>query len=108
MNSIGCAFVGSSWVDFCSTVTSGLVVSKTTVLSVDVETVLPFPASSSAPFAGTSAVTVPSAVIPETATSYVSPDPVTTTVAEPVPAVPLSVTSSSSNPSTGSVKTAVK
>ena len=56
--------------------------------------------------AATEATTVPLVVMPETATLYVLPLPVT--VAVVAPAVPLSVTSPVAKPVTDSLKTTVK
>ncbi len=76
------------------------------MLSVLVEAVLVFPAASVAPAAGTVAITVPSPVIPLTATLYVVPLPVTTAVV--APAVPDRVTSAPVKSLTDSQNTTVK
>src|SRR5207245_1361263 len=66
---IGDALVGSFWPAAWLIVTDGLLVFHMTVLSIELEAKLPLAAVSLAPFAGIVAVTVPSVVIPETATS---------------------------------------
>src|SRR4029077_12047453 len=89
--------------------TVGAVVStvpKATLLSVLVDAMLALPAASVAAPAGTLTTTVPVPVIPDTATLYVVPLPVT--VAVVAPAVPLSVTSPVAKPVTVSLKVTVK
>ena len=79
--------------------------------SEDIDTVLVFPARSVAPPAGIDAITVPSEVMPETATSNVVPSfgaiCVMTTVFVPV-AVPVTDTSPLVKPEIGSENTAAK
>src|SRR5919204_101087 len=90
-------------------VDAGLLVSRVTVLSVEV--LLPLPAASVAPLAGIEAMTVPSVVIPETATSYVVPSlgaTCDTATDLAPPAVPEICTSEPVNPVTDSLNTAVK
>ena len=53
------------------------------MLSVLVEAVLPLVAASLAPLALTVAMTVPSEVMPETATLYVVPEPLTRAIVAP-------------------------
>ena len=69
MKWIGDAFVGSACLAAWLIVTAGLLPFHVTVLSVDVEAVFVLPAASLAPPAGIVAMTVPSVVIPATATS---------------------------------------
>jgi len=78
-------------------------------LSVLVDAVFRFVAASVALPAATVAVTVPEAVMPETATLYVIPAvPVAVTTAVVAPAVPLRVTSPVAKSVTGCVNTTVK
>ena len=65
---IGDAFVGSAWPRAWLIVTVGAVTSQVTVLSVEVEAVLPLPAASVATPAAIDAMTVPLVVMPVTAT----------------------------------------
>ncbi len=65
---IGEILVGSAWADAWSIVTVGPVVVKVTVLSVLVEAELPLLDASNAAPAGIETVTVPSEVMPLTAT----------------------------------------
>ena len=78
-----------------------------TVLSVLVDTRLALPAASVAAPAGTLATTVPLPVIPDTATLYVVPLPVTVAVSVP-PAVPAKLMSLAAKPVTVSLKVTVK
>src|SRR5437762_1902624 len=103
---MGEVFVGSVCPAAWLIVTVGGVLSKVTLLSVLVDAVLPLPAASVAPPAGTVAITVP-LLMPLTATLYVVGPPVTVTVLVP-PAVPVIVTSAPVKPLTGSLKKAVK
>ena len=65
---IGLVLVGSAWPPAWLMVTVGPVTSHVTVLSVEVDAVLPLPAASVAAPAAIEAMTVPDVVIPVTAT----------------------------------------
>src|SRR5688500_9922043 len=103
---IGDVLVGSAWPAAWLIVTVGAAPSYVTVLSVLMDTVFPLPAASVALSAAIDAITVPSPVIPDTATLYVVPLPVT--VAVVAPAVPLSVTSPVTKSVTASLNTTEK
>ena len=97
----------TTWFGGVFTVGGTQVKLKVTVLSVLVDAVLPTGLTVPvAAFAGTVAITVPLAVIPDTATLYVVGPPVTTFVV--APAVPPKVTPAAVKPVTGSLNTTVK
>ena len=66
------------------------------------------PATSVAAPAGTLTTTVPAPVIPDTATLYVGPVPVTTAVSVPPPVLPAKLMSLAAKPVTVSLKVTVK
>ena len=68
MKLIGLVLVGSAWPPAWLIVTVGATLSQVTVLSVEVDAVLPLPDPSVATPAAISAMTVPDVVIPVTAT----------------------------------------
>src|SRR5438046_2280472 len=104
---IGEALVGSAWPTAWLIVTVGGVASKLTLLSVLVEAVFRLPAASCATPAGMLAITVPSVVMPLTATERKSVAQGTGTVLVR-PAVPMRMTPAPVKPLTGPLKTAVK
>ena len=79
-----------------------------TVLSVLVDTRLALPAASVAAPARTLATTLPAPVIPDTATLYVGPVPVTTAVSVPPTVLPAKLMSFAAKPVTVSLNVAVK
>ena len=79
-----------------------------TVLSVLVDARLVLPAASVAAPAGTLTTTVPVPVIPDTATLYVGPVPVTTAVSVPPTVLPAKLMSLAAKPVTVSLKVTVK
>ena len=79
-----------------------------TVLSVLVDARLALPAASVAAPAGTLTTTVPVPVIPDTATLYVVPLPVTAAVSVPPTVLPAKLMSLAAKPVTVSLKATVK
>ena len=79
-----------------------------TVLSVLVDPRLRLPAASVAAPAGTLATTLPAVVIPDTATLYVGPVPVTTAVSVPPTVLPAKLMSFEAKPVTVSLNVTVK
>ena len=79
-----------------------------TVLSVLVDPRLALPAASVAAPAGTLATTLPAPVIPDTATLYVGPVPVTTAESVPPTVLPAKLMSLAAKPVTVSLKVTVK
>src|SRR5262245_62908257 len=84
------------------------VVLKVTVLSVLVDARLALPAASVAAPASTLATTTPVPVIPDTATLYVGPAPLTTAVSAPPTVLPAKLMSFAAKPVTASLKVTVK
>ena len=103
---IGLALVGSAWPPAWLIVTVGATLSQVTVLSVEVEARLASAPALWATPAAKVAITVPPVVMPETATLYVIPLPVTVAVVAPAP--PARVTSPVAKSATLSLNTTVK
>ena len=90
---IGDALVGSAWAAAWLMVTVGATLSHATVLSVEVDAALLFPAGSCAAFAAMFAITVPEVVIPVTDAVHVILSDVDSATTFVPPAVPVIATS---------------